>query len=381
VATTTPALAHPVHSLAAMAAFDNFLKSQGYVKLDQYGLVLTPDDRIMSTRPAVLDDGLGNKIVGWTEGDLAAMELERHGESRKPAAPAKLPAKLPAAPARPMRTTMPPVPVAQVAAPAPVPRQTAPMPIVPSAAFVPVEPIAPATMIAKGTPDPFPVAPIARPTAPMPVASPQVAAQPVVEEDEWEWEIAMARARAAADDVSTAATVMGFTKPTAPLPRAPRPTAPMAAMAQKPATATPKPEPKPSPMASRTMQMPAVAAHTDPTKKWPKSEPVTETYGESIPSIEKPIGVQKRTTVIPVPSLPVAANPADIRPVTHSRTVAAPPRTRMARGTAREDTIQLQVAPPRAHTDETSPYITLPPEVKPSGYAHANTKRVASKQR
>ena len=88
------------------------------------------------------------------------------------------------------------------------------------------------------------------------------------------------------------------------------------------------------------------------------------------------IAVQKRTTVIPVPSLPVAANPSDVRPAVHSRTIASP-RTRMARGTAREDTVQMQAAPPAAHTDETSPYITLPSEVKPTGYAH--TRRVTTK--
>ena len=50
----------------------------------------------------------------------------------------------------------------------------------------------------------------------------------------------------------------------------------------------------------------------------------------------------------------------------------------MARGTGREDTVQTTVAP-QAHSDETSPYITLPSEVKPQG--HANTRRVAAKQR
>ena len=43
--------------------------------LSRYGLVMTHDDRILSTRPAVLDDGAGGRIVGWQDGDLAAMEL------------------------------------------------------------------------------------------------------------------------------------------------------------------------------------------------------------------------------------------------------------------------------------------------------------------
>src|SRR5580704_18261323 len=57
-------------------AISRFLARLGFVRIGKYGLVLTPDDRILSTRPAVLDDGLGGKIVGWVEGDLAAMELE-----------------------------------------------------------------------------------------------------------------------------------------------------------------------------------------------------------------------------------------------------------------------------------------------------------------
>ena len=42
-----------------MGAIDDFMRRRGWVKLDKYGLVLTPDDRVLSTRPAVLDDGLG----------------------------------------------------------------------------------------------------------------------------------------------------------------------------------------------------------------------------------------------------------------------------------------------------------------------------------
>jgi hypothetical protein len=71
-----------------MGALDNFLRRFGYAKLDRYGLMLTGDDRVLSTRPAVLDDGLGGKIVGWLDDDLAAMELEHIGAKKKK--PAKL---------------------------------------------------------------------------------------------------------------------------------------------------------------------------------------------------------------------------------------------------------------------------------------------------
>ena len=66
-----------------MGAIDNFLKRWGFAKLDRYGLVLTGDERVITTRP-VLDDGLGGKIVGWLEGDLAAMELETWGLASLP---------------------------------------------------------------------------------------------------------------------------------------------------------------------------------------------------------------------------------------------------------------------------------------------------------
>ena len=39
-------------------------------------LVLAPDGRILSMRPSVLDDGLGGRVVGWEDGDLAAAELQ-----------------------------------------------------------------------------------------------------------------------------------------------------------------------------------------------------------------------------------------------------------------------------------------------------------------
>lgn len=257
-----------------MGAFDNFLRRRGYAKLDRYGLVLTPDDRVLSTRA-------GGTIVGWLDGDF-------------------------------------------IPAPAPAPAPT-------------------------------PVA-VAAPRAPV------VAAEPVVEEDDWEWEIAMARARAAADDVQSAATSMAFTRPAAPAPRTP---------------------------AARTKPMAAVAAPppaAEPMSAWPKTEELTTQWNDATEAsaprvmspLEKAIAVQKRSTVIPVPTLPVAARPGDVRPASqpHARTMS--PRPRLARGTGREDTVQTQPIAP-ANDDHTSPYVTLPPEVKATGYAH--TRRVAAKVR
>ena len=278
-----------------MGALDNFLRRFGYAKLDRYGLMLTVDDRVLSTRPAVLDDGLGGKIVGWLDDDLAAMELEHIGVPKK-----KKPTKLVAAPAslHKLPTAPPPMPVAaKVVAPA------AKLPGLPPVAISPVA--APV------------VAPVAPPIAPEP---PKVADEPELTEDEWEWEIMMARARAAAEEVQQAAATIA-TAATAPKARV-------------------------------------------------KTEP-------PVRSMPKPVApIAERKTVIPVPTLPAAARPSDVRPAPY--TPASQPR-RMPRGTAPvgEDTVQTMAAP--ANDDRTSPYVTLPSEVKPVGYAH--TKRVAAKQR
>ena len=142
-----------------MGAIQNWLQRRGLVKLGQYGLILTPDGRILSTRPAVLDDGLGGRIVGWLEGDLAAMELERW--------PAKEVA--PIASIASFKRSLPGVaPITEPVVAAPVRVEVAvAVPVVTS-----------------------------KPTI---VAAPEVAVSPPVEEDEWEWEIAVARARAAAE--------------------------------------------------------------------------------------------------------------------------------------------------------------------------------------
>ncbi len=64
-----------------MPAIEHLLKRMGFVRLSKYGLVLTPEGRIMSLRPAVLDDGMGGRIVGWRDHDLvAAIEGVERGD-------------------------------------------------------------------------------------------------------------------------------------------------------------------------------------------------------------------------------------------------------------------------------------------------------------
>jgi len=134
-----------------MGAFKSLLGRWGYAKLDDYGLVLSPEDRVVATRSTILDDGAGTPIVGWRDGDLAAAELGRWGEAK-----------------------------AQPQAPAPTPP---PPPMV-------------APPVVRAAPPPAPRPKRATPPPPPP---------PKTEtEDEWEWEIAMARARAAAEEVSAA---------------------------------------------------------------------------------------------------------------------------------------------------------------------------------
>ncbi|MBA3539165.1 MAG: hypothetical protein H0T79_06025 [Deltaproteobacteria bacterium] len=152
------------------------MRRLGYAKLDRYGLLLTPEGRIMSTRPAVLDDGLGGRIVGWTDADLAAMELEKW-------------APRPISPPATKVAAQPPIPRNhQAVRPAPIQAVASRVASVPAAmphAFVPTIPAIPAAVC---------------------IAKPAPLVEHELTEDEWEWEIAVARARAAADDIALVAT-------------------------------------------------------------------------------------------------------------------------------------------------------------------------------
>ncbi len=290
-----------------MGAIDKLAKKLGFVRLDKYGLVHTPDDRILSTRPAVLDDGVGGKIVGWLESDLAAMELERHG-APKQAPPRKIELPKPAAVISPVPQPKPlPGVTPMAAAPAPVP--------VPAPAPIPAP------------------APVVVAQAPAPVVAPE----PVVEEDEWEWEIAVARARAEAAPAPK--TEESWDQPVKTFGRAPKITQqPVLAAQKERVTFTPVAQPAPQPA-------PAAKMFT-----------MSTTPG----------------TVIPVPALPTAADPRQIRPV-----VAAPKR--FPKATAKhEDTIVTHAAPP-ANDDKTQPSISLPRAASTVGLPSA--KRVAAKQR
>lgn len=333
-----------------MPAIDSLMKRLGYVKLSSYGLVLTPEGRVLSMRPAALDDGLGGRIVGWEEGDLAAMELDKW----EPARPAPKAAVA-------TRVAVPPrAPVVQTSSRQPIP-----------------------TMIVRETALPVTVAQVPSIQRPaLMVAAPvvaKVAPEPVVEEDDWEWTIAIARARAAADEVELAAA----SPPPAPPKFVAAKTLPIAKVAEhKPdpikSDSWPKTEPLgeidyndyTSPMndivrVARMAHTPRVVMPAKVTP--PKAMPVV------VPVVTAPVPAQSRdyprakspVTVIPIPRLPSLANPNPRpfgTPVIAVPSVISPPR-RLAKGTGPylPKTSPMMVVPEPRQDDDTVTGMVLPP--------------------
>jgi hypothetical protein len=153
------------------------LERLGFVKLGDFGLILTPDRRVVTTR-AIIDDGFGSQIVGYAGGDLPAIER----------------APIPDAPPPRTFAFAPTVPIAVVSKPKPVATtQPAPAPIV-------------ATPVVAIAPEPPPLARVDEPEEEWEweIAAARAAAETPatvaaeLTEDEWEWQIAAARARAEA---------------------------------------------------------------------------------------------------------------------------------------------------------------------------------------
>jgi hypothetical protein len=334
-----------------MAAIENLMRRWGFVRLSRYGLVLTPEGRIMSLRPEVLDDGMGGKIVGWRDRDLAAAELARF---EMPAA-VKAVASPVATPAPTAIRVSPPVAASTISPLVPAPR-----------AVAVAVPLASPTSIARPLPPiPKPAPPITRPfVAVAPVAEP--------EEDEWEWEIALARARAVEDVI---------VRPSQPSRRMRADTVPPAISAAKTdlGIALPKKPSLPKFIDSKTLPMAGAKADPIQSGEWPKTEPLgTIDYNDQtnpmsevvrvvrlhqaakpaakIPAKETPhprvfVRAPSPTTVIPVPKLPRVTNQT-IEPVVRTRFPSATPVP--ARTTQRPF-----IAPPPpvrpAEDDKTSP--------------------------
>jgi hypothetical protein len=163
-----------------MPVIHHLLQRWGFVKLRTYGLELTSDDRILSTRPAVLNDGTGGRIVGWQDGDVSIWKLSRWpGTLRVGSEVASGVIELPPAAA------MPAIPASSASTPAGA------APSRSSARVIPAE----------------------------------VAGGPTVDEDDWEWTIALARARVAVEEAETARPPAMAPRPEPPLvPPSDRPT-------------------------------------------------------------------------------------------------------------------------------------------------------------
>lgn len=316
-------------------AISSLFRRLGFLKLDEYGLILTPEGRILSTRPAVLDDGLGGRIVGWREGDLAAMELERWQ----------------AAPASPRATANRSAIVASPPPPVPV------RPISGAIAVVASPALAMAPLGANRAPTPLPLE-----TQPMirvdelelarVAVAPEQTEHPEPLEDEWEWQIAVARARAQAEWAEEAAQSV--------------------AAAASPPTVVPADEPGDQ-IADRW-------DIDDRTK--------TTAIAAPLPRI-----TQATRTVIPVPTLARVTDPSQIQPrarvhtgaipVRPSSAVMSPAPRRFPRGTARS----TQPSPP-AFSEDTQVTFTAPanddltsPGLMAIRSSASNVKRVAAKQR
>ena len=340
-----------------MAAIQHLLQRLGFVKLGRFGLVLTPEGRILSIRPAVLDDGAGGRIVGWQDGDLAMAELQPW----EPARPATRRAARRAATAQAAVPVMPsrshPV-AAHVTQPMPSGcAQSLPPPsyqaVISEASVLALRP--------RAESEPA----MAAPAMAVPAMAVHVAPEPTVDEDDWEWTIALARARASAEEAVSPATPEPVSTRATPEPEAPR-TRPMPAapvMAKDPATSGEWPATEPIGAIdydSRTATRPAMVI--------PRIAP---TAPPAMPHAAAPV------TVIPVPVLPTMHNTAHagrLAPVVRTTAVhaAASSRARFPKGTgpvSPRTTTRMAAMPddtdPSVNVgDRTTPGIALPPAAR-----------------
>lgn len=289
-----------------MPVIQNLLRRWGFVKLDRYGLMQAPDGRILSMRPAVLDDGAGGRVVGWEDGDLAMTELPAW-----PAQPSPLRALA-------SRVAMPPTaaPAQLLAGPAiPATSGATPEPAATSAAVMAVE----------------------------------VAPEPRVDEDDWEWTIALARARAVTEDAEATAAA----GPPPPRPSQGR-TRPMAAVATKDASASSAAWPTTEPIGAIDYDNAARVTAT-PVVAIPRVTPAA-----SAPRAPAPLPrAAAPGTVIPVPVLPAMQHrggPARLAPVVRTTPAPAPPASqqRFAQGTGPVDP---KTTPPMS--DDTQPNLSV----------------------
>ncbi len=263
-----------------MSSFDKVLERLGFVKLDRFGLALTADHRIVSLRSTVLDDGVGGKIVGWQNDDLAATELAPWDPSGAASA------KQPEVRKPPVMMVSPPVRMA----PAPVVSAPPTLAAVPAPVFTPP----PADFLAPA---------LAFVVPPPVVAAAEVAAEEP--EEDWEWEIAVARARAEALDSEE--TEFRASRPKLAL------------------------------VTDSLVKAPITNSWTQVTAK-AIADSIDETTAiAELPTPQVPLHAVPRTTVIPIPSMPRMSldRPSYMTPVVRSAASqlaqgTMPPATRSA---------------------------------------------------
>jgi hypothetical protein len=264
-----------------MPAIQQLLQRWGFVQLRRYGLELTSEGRILSTRPAVLDDGTGGRIVGWQDGDVSIWKLSHRSSAAGVGGEVAT------------RVTAPP-------APPPGPPPAAVTPAIPTSSEASAG------------------APPSRPSAR--VIPAEVAGEPVVDEDDWEWTIALARARVAVEETEVARPPPVAWRPE---PRAPRP-----------------PE-RPTLRSSATADLAASGdwRSTDTAEGYAYED--YRITSRPLPSVVHAVAIARTTTpstVIPVPALPTvdATRRARFEPV-----VRTPPSStmvnRFAKGTGPVD--------------------------------------------
>ncbi|HEX3758318.1 MAG TPA: hypothetical protein VHW23_06410 [Kofleriaceae bacterium] len=316
-----------------MPAIQHLLQRWGFVKLRRYGLELTPDGRILSTRNAILDDGTGGPVVGWQDGDVSIWKLSRWAAAQAVGSAVATPA-VPAGPAKPASAKV----EAAVVAP----------PNRPSARVIPAA----------------------------------VAGEPVVDEDDWEWTIALARARVAVEEAEVARPPAVALRPETR--RAPTPVEPAR---PEPAAALPE---RPTLRSSATADL---AASGD----WRKSDSMdaidtaieASAYEDfrisTRPTAETPRGIPlprvvaaaagSPNTVIPVPALPTvdATRRARLEPVVRTPSSAAA-ANRFAKGTAPLDPPEPPTARPAAMVvEDTIPNLSVGDRTRP-GIAPASRR-------
>lgn len=286
-----------------MTAIQHLLQRWGFVKLRRYGLELTSDGRILSTRPAVLDDGTGGRVVGWQDGDVSIWKLSRW--SGPPRVGSEVASGVIAAPAAATRPAIPAI------------SEAGEPPARPSARVIPAE----------------------------------VAGEPVVDEDDWEWTIALARARVAVDEAETARPPAVAPRPASSAPRLPeRPTLRSSATADLAASGDWR-----ETDAADTAEASAYEDYRVSTRPLPRIVPEVALSRTATPS-----------TVIPVPVLPTvdATRRSRLEPVV--RTAASPAQvSRFAKGTGQVDPPALSPTRPAA-VSRTRPMAMLVEDTHPN---------------